>query len=110
MTTNLYSQRTYQEHPIKSWSLEETEFSEQKEFNFDYDDLIVPNYSWPDNSKPEGVWARSLSFGDDYFEEMFNAAWNKVESKSMDSDIPLSPKNNETPGKVKKKFKKNKKQ
>ena len=40
---------------------------------------------------------------DDYFEEMFNAAWNKVEGKSMDSDIPLSPKNNETPGKTKKK-------
>jgi len=43
---------------------------------------------------------------DDYFEDMFTAAWNKVESKSMDSSIPLSPKNNETPGKVKKKFKK----
>ena len=43
---------------------------------------------------------------DDYFDEMFNAAWNKVEGKSMDTSIPLSPKNNETPGKTKKRFKK----
>jgi|TARA_R100000501_G_C2610830_1_gene105474 hypothetical protein len=62
---------------------------------------------------------------DDYFEDMFTAAWDKVESKSIDStsdfdsnlinsnrkkavgsSVPLSPKDNETPGKVKKKFKK----
>ena len=43
---------------------------------------------------------------DDYFEEMFNVAWNNVEGKSISSDNPLSPKNNETPAKTKKKLKK----